>query len=98
MYQRSGSLTGWIFPASGGRCFNRPNSTRSSSAALANNPTLEAAQAALRQANETVAAQRGSYYPSVSGSLAAQREKEPAAAFGLPAAWFGPLYLEQRER
>src|ERR1035437_6108019 len=30
--------------------------------ALANSPTLEAAQAALRQANETAAAQRGSYY------------------------------------
>jgi outer membrane protein TolC len=29
--------------------------------ALANSPTLEAAQAALRQANETAAAQRGAY-------------------------------------
>jgi NodT family efflux transporter outer membrane factor (OMF) lipoprotein len=53
---------------------------------LANNPTLEAAQAALRQANETLAAQRGSFYPSVSGTLNAQRTKEPAAALGLPEA------------
>src|SRR5579859_3867247 len=33
--------------------------------ALKNSPTLQAAQAALRQANEIAAAQRGSYYPSV---------------------------------
>jgi NodT family efflux transporter outer membrane factor (OMF) lipoprotein len=52
--------------------------------ALANSPTLAAAQAALRQANETVAAQRGSYYPSVSGSVAAQRQKASGAAFGIP--------------
>jgi NodT family efflux transporter outer membrane factor (OMF) lipoprotein len=52
--------------------------------ALANSPTLEAAQAALRQANETVAAQRGSYYPSVSGSVGAQRQKASGAAFGIP--------------
>jgi NodT family efflux transporter outer membrane factor (OMF) lipoprotein len=52
---------------------------------IANNPTLEAAQAALKQANETVAAQRGAFYPSVSAALAAQRVKEPAAALGLPA-------------
>ena len=52
--------------------------------ALANSPTLEAAQAALRQANETVAAQRGSYYPSVSGSVQAQRQKASGASFGIP--------------
>jgi NodT family efflux transporter outer membrane factor (OMF) lipoprotein len=52
--------------------------------ALANSPTLEAAQAALRQANETVAAQRGSYYPSVSGSVGAQRQKASGASFGIP--------------
>ena len=52
--------------------------------ALANSPTLEAAQAALRQANETVAAQRGSYFPGVAGSGGAQRQKSSGAAFGLP--------------
>jgi outer membrane protein TolC len=45
---------------------------------------LQAAQAALRQANETVAAQRGSYYPSVSGTLESQRQKASGAAFGIP--------------
>ena len=52
--------------------------------ALANNPTLQAATAALRQANETLAAERGSYYPSVSGAVGVQRQKEPGAALGLP--------------
>jgi NodT family efflux transporter outer membrane factor (OMF) lipoprotein len=52
--------------------------------ALANSPTLEAAAAALRQANETVAAERGSYYPSVSGTAGVQRQKVPGAALGAP--------------
>jgi NodT family efflux transporter outer membrane factor (OMF) lipoprotein len=52
--------------------------------ALKNSPTLESAQAALRQAREITAAQRGSYYPSVSGSLEAQRQKASGAAFGVP--------------
>jgi NodT family efflux transporter outer membrane factor (OMF) lipoprotein len=52
--------------------------------ALKNNPTLQAAQAALRQANENIAAQRGSYYPSVNGSVSSQRNKASGAAFGIP--------------
>ncbi len=52
--------------------------------ALKNSPTLQAAQAALRQANETAAAQRGSYYPSVSGAAESQRQKASGAAFGVP--------------
>jgi NodT family efflux transporter outer membrane factor (OMF) lipoprotein len=51
--------------------------------ALAHSPTLEAAQAALRQANENVAAQRGTLYPSVSAAYEAQRAKSSATAFGL---------------
>ncbi|MEA3149150.1 MAG: hypothetical protein QOD56_89 [Gammaproteobacteria bacterium] len=56
--------------------------------ALANSPTLESAQAALRQANENTAAERGSYYPSVSGTYQAQRQKASGAAFGLPSGSF----------
>jgi NodT family efflux transporter outer membrane factor (OMF) lipoprotein len=52
--------------------------------ALAHNPTLEAAQAALRQANETVAAQRGALYPSLSAEYQGERAKAAAAQFGLP--------------
>jgi NodT family efflux transporter outer membrane factor (OMF) lipoprotein len=52
--------------------------------ALKHSPTLEAAQAALRQANENVAAQRGALYPSASATYEAERNKSTLAAFGLP--------------
>jgi len=52
--------------------------------ALKNSPTLQAAQAALRQANETAAAQRGSYYPSLSGTAQSERQKGSGASFGIP--------------
>ena len=42
---------------------------------LANNPDLRAAQAALTVAHENVLAQRGVYYPSVSGDFSATRQK-----------------------
>jgi NodT family efflux transporter outer membrane factor (OMF) lipoprotein len=51
---------------------------------LKNSPTLEAASAVLRQANETLAAQRGSYFPSVSAGVGVQRQKVPGATFGAP--------------
>ena len=53
---------------------------------LKNNPNLQAAQASLREANENVAAARGSFLPSVSGSLSSTRQKSSAAAFGIPGA------------
>jgi NodT family efflux transporter outer membrane factor (OMF) lipoprotein len=55
--------------------------------ALANNPTLAAAQAALRQADETLAAGRGAYLPSVKGTLGATRQRASGAAFGSPQAF-----------
>jgi NodT family efflux transporter outer membrane factor (OMF) lipoprotein len=42
---------------------------------LKNNPDLKSAQAALLVARENTAAQRGAYYPSVSGSFSATRAK-----------------------
>src|ERR1700676_986430 len=57
---------------------------------LRTSPTRQAAKAALRQANEIAAAQRGSYYPSVSGALQSQRQKASGAAFGVPG--FPPSY------
>jgi NodT family efflux transporter outer membrane factor (OMF) lipoprotein len=44
--------------------------------ALTNNPDLKAAQAALTAARENVLAQRGSYFPSISGSFSASRQKQ----------------------
>ena len=42
---------------------------------LKNNPDLKSAQAALLVARENVLAQRGAYYPQVSGSFSATRAK-----------------------
>src|SRR6202142_4307254 len=52
--------------------------------ALKNNPTLQAAQASLRQANENLAAQRGTLFPSASANYQAERARSTAVAFGLP--------------
>jgi NodT family efflux transporter outer membrane factor (OMF) lipoprotein len=43
---------------------------------LANNADLKAAQAALSVARETVLAQRGAFYPSVTGSFSASRQRQ----------------------
>lgn len=48
--------------------------------ALAHNPDLEAAQAALRVAQETMRAGRGAYYPSLSAGMSASREQDPPGA------------------
>jgi NodT family efflux transporter outer membrane factor (OMF) lipoprotein len=45
-------------------------------ASLANNHDLKAAQAALSVARENVLAQKGAYYPSVTGSFAATRQRQ----------------------
>jgi len=55
-------------------------------AALAGQPTLAAAQAALRQAEENVNAQYSVLYPSVDASLSAKRQRISAASFGNPSA------------
>ena len=44
--------------------------------ALANNSSLKSAQAALSVARENVLAQRGAYYPSVTGNFSASRQKQ----------------------
>ncbi len=47
--------------------------------ALANNPDLKAAQAAIDVAHETTRAQRGAYLPQVSGGMSVTRQKDPSA-------------------
>lgn len=47
--------------------------------ALKENPTIEAARAALRQANELTAAQRGALFPQVDAGYAVSREKNAVA-------------------
>jgi NodT family efflux transporter outer membrane factor (OMF) lipoprotein len=45
---------------------------------LKNSPDLKAGQAALRVAQENVLAQKGAYYPSVSGAISASRQQTSA--------------------
>lgn len=52
---------------------------------LASNPDLQAAQAALAAAHEGVLAQRGVYYPAVSGSFSASRQRQAGTLAPTPA-------------
>jgi NodT family efflux transporter outer membrane factor (OMF) lipoprotein len=52
--------------------------------ALADSPTLEAAQAALREAVESRRAQVGALFPSVDGNFSANRREFTGASFGQP--------------
>lgn len=52
---------------------------------LTSNPDLQAAQAALAAAHEGVLAQRGVYYPAVSGSFSASRQRQAGTLAPTPA-------------
>ncbi|HTV76861.1 MAG TPA: efflux transporter outer membrane subunit [Steroidobacteraceae bacterium] len=52
--------------------------------ALHDSPTIEAAAAALRAAQEGYVAQRGALFPKADAQFQAQREAAPGAAYGLP--------------
>jgi NodT family efflux transporter outer membrane factor (OMF) lipoprotein len=52
--------------------------------ALAGNPNVSAAQAALRQAHELYLAQRTSFFPSIEGSFAADRSEFPTNTLTSP--------------
>lgn len=56
------------------------------------NPNLAAAQAALRQARETVAAQKGSYFPQVTAGLSASRNLSPTASVSPAGPTSNPYY------
>ena len=60
--------------------------------ALTANPSLEAAQAALRQARELAAAQRGGLWPSVTAGVSASRALTPTAALSPASASGNPYY------
>lgn len=62
--------------------------------ALADNPTLAAAQATLRQSQENLNALVGSaLYPSVDANASVMRQKVSGAAFGQPQSQFSPFTL-----
>ena len=53
--------------------------------ALANNPDLKAAQAALLAARENVLAQRGAYFPSLEAEFSGSRQRQPGTLAPVPA-------------
>jgi NodT family efflux transporter outer membrane factor (OMF) lipoprotein len=60
--------------------------------ALQRSPSLQAAQAALRVAQENVAAQQGAYYPSVVASLSPSRQKAATSVVTSPLASGNSLF------
>jgi NodT family efflux transporter outer membrane factor (OMF) lipoprotein len=58
---------------------------------LSNNPTIKSAQAALKVAKENVLAQKGSYYPSITGSFSAARQRTSQEISPVPNS--GALYF-----
>lgn len=56
--------------------FHSPALNALIASALTNNPDLQAAQAALRAARETMLAQRGAFWPSVTAGFSATRQKQ----------------------
>ena len=60
---------------------------------IRNNPTIDAARAALRQARENVRAQRGAYYPSVQAGASALRAKDSNAVAPVPFSGIEPYTL-----
>lgn len=60
--------------------------------ALKSNPTLQGAQAALREANENAAAQRGTYLPSVQANYAFSRQRNATGTLAPTLNSGTPLY------
>ena len=82
---RSISIPSTDIPAQWWTLFHSPELDRMVREALANSPTLAQAMARLKQAQEEANARTGATkYPSVSGSVSAQREQVDLATFGVP--------------
>jgi len=78
-------------PAQWWELFHSPALNELIEASLKNNPDLQAAQAALRVAQENVAAQRGAYYPTVGAEFDPTRQ-HIATALASPASSNASIY------
>ena len=65
------------------RLFNSPQLDAAVRTAIAGNPTLQAAEASLRQAQDSLRAGRGMFYPQVGAALDASRQRSAPAEQGL---------------
>ena len=68
-------VTDMQLPAQWWTLFHSPALNELIKQALASNPGMQSARAALRQAQENVAAQKGSYYPSVDAGIDTTRQR-----------------------
>lgn len=82
-------------PAQWWTLFHSPALTALVEQALRNNPSITAAEAALRMAQENVYAQQGAYYPNVSANVSASRQKDAIGAVS-PTAATGSALLSLR--
>jgi NodT family efflux transporter outer membrane factor (OMF) lipoprotein len=69
---------GQDIPAQWWTLFRSPHLNNLIETSLKNNPNVQAAQASLRQAQELLEAQRGSYYPTVQAGLTSSRQRASA--------------------
>ena len=85
-------VAGQDIPAQWWSLFHSPALNGLIEQALEHNPTLQAAQAALRVAQETVYAQQGAYYPTVSASFMPSRQKTATGSVSPTSASGAPLF------
>jgi len=77
-------VDGMDIPGQWWEVFQSPKLTALVEQALKANPTVDAARAALRQANDLYKAQRTSFFPTVQGSFNALRAKNPVDTLANP--------------
>ena len=79
-------LSGRDIPAEWWRLFQSAPLDRLIAEAIEANPNLDAAEAALRSAQESASAESGALFPSLSANGSATRQKASSASFGVPGA------------
>jgi NodT family efflux transporter outer membrane factor (OMF) lipoprotein len=85
-------VVGMDIPSQWWTVFGSPDLNRLVVQALAANPNVGAAQAALKQAHESYLAQRTSFFPLVQGSAAADRSEFPTNTLTSPTVAGGSTY------
>jgi NodT family efflux transporter outer membrane factor (OMF) lipoprotein len=73
--------------------FHSPQLNRLIEQALKANPNLEAAQAALREADENVSVQEGNFYPTIVAGVSGVRERRLSYTRGIPSRITSPYTL-----
>ena len=85
-------LQGMDIPGQWWTLFHSPALNSLIEQSLKSNPSLEAAQAALRQAQETVYAQQGFFFPDVEASFAPSRQKNATGTIAPTLSSGAPLF------